>query len=190
MAKNPQTILLTNSKLGSTIKLNEEKYLYFGGAGYYLLQSNTEMINIAASYTLEYGIGSATSRTLTGTTKILVLLEQAIAGFFNTEDAVYLPSGYLTNFAAFQALNKLNLFDKLFLDENAHYCIADAALITGKEIIRFEHLNHKDLLNKIRINCTNGQKPLIASDGVFPITADLAPVAEYLKIAEQFNGLV
>lgn len=179
-----------NSKLGTKTRLNQDDYLYFGGAGYYLLQSNPEVIEAAVQATLKFGIGSASSRTLTGTTQLLVNLEHKIAEFFKSEDAAYLPSGYLTNIAGFQALAALELFDIIFIDEYAHYCNMDATMLTGKPCIQFKHHDHHDLLSKIGQYCSPGQKPLIASDGLFPIKADIAPVNEYLKIAEGHNGIV
>jgi 7-keto-8-aminopelargonate synthetase-like enzyme len=181
---------LMNSKLGTVTTLNNQKLIYFGGAGYYLLQSHPEVINAAVRATLKYGIGSASSRTLTGTTELIMKLENSIAGFFGSQDSVYLPSGYLTNIAGFQALNELNLYDIIFIDEYAHYCNVDGALISGKKVVKFSHRDINDLSEKIKNNCKKGERPLIASDGVFPIKAITAPVGEYLRIAEKYKGIV
>jgi 8-amino-7-oxononanoate synthase len=190
MSQIEKNKFLMDSKLGIYTGLNHQDYLYFGGAGYYLLQSNQELIEASAKAMLEFGIGCATSRTLTGTTRLLEDLEQAISGFFGTDAAVYLPSGYLTNIAGFQALDKLKLFDIIFIDEFAHYCIYDGAMVAGKKIVPFEHCNTDDLIQKIKTHCQNQQKPLIASDGVFPIKADMPPLDKYLEIAKEFDGIV
>ena len=104
---------IMNSKVGPVTTINGKKYVYFAGTGYFQLQSHPEMIQAVVDATREFGIGSATSRTITGTTNLLLELEEKIADFFGTEDAAYLPSGYLSNIAGFQALAKLGVFDVL-----------------------------------------------------------------------------
>lgn len=181
---------IMESQPGTETYINGKKYLYFAGAGYYQLQTNPEVIKAATDSTLKYGIGSATSRAITGTTDLLLKLEQRIAEFFNTEDAAYLPSGYLTNIAGIQALNKMNVFDKIFIDEGSHYCNIEGAFISGKSVIKFKHRDSNDLQQKIETHLQKNEKPLIASDGMFPIWAKLAPVDKYLEIAEKHDGVV
>ena len=181
---------IMNSKTGTVTNINGKDYLYFAGSGYFQLQSHPYVINAAVDAVLDYGIASATSRTITGTTNLLLELEQSIADYFETEDAAYLPSGYLSNIAGFQALDKLGIYDTIFIDEGSHYCNVEGALISGKKVIQFKHRDFHDLRNKIKEATKSGKKPLIASDGIFPIWAELAPVEEYLKLAEEFNGAV
>ena len=181
---------IMESKVGTKTKLNGKEYLYFAGTGYFQLQSNPEMIQAAVEATQKFGIGSATSRTISGTTPLLLQLEEKIADFFGMEDAAYLPSGYLSNIAGFQALEKLNVFNIIFIDESSHYSNIGGALITGKKVVKFKHRDVDDLREKIRTHLKNMEKPLIVSDGLFPIWAELAPVEAYLKIAEEFDGAV
>ncbi len=181
---------IMDSKVGTHTTINGKDYLYFAGTGYFQLQSHPAMIQAAVDATMKFGIGSATSRSITGTTNLLLELEQKIADFFGTEDAAYLPSGYLSNMAGFKVLERLDVFDIIFIDESAHYSNTSGALGIGKKVIKFKHLDPNDLRGKIKKYSKNGEKPLIASDGLFPIWAELAPVVDYLKIAEEFNGAV
>ena len=57
---------------GPEVTINGKKYLYFAGTGYYSLQTNTEIIQAANEASLDYGIGSATSRSMAGTTPLLL----------------------------------------------------------------------------------------------------------------------
>jgi len=181
---------IMESKVGTTTRLNGKDYLYFAGTGYFQLQSNPDMIQAAVDATLQFGIGSATSRTISGTTPLLLQLEKKIADFFGTEDAAYLPSGYLSNMAGFQALEKSNVFDIIFIDELSHYSNIGGAMMTDKQVVEFKHRDPDDLRDKIKTHLKKDEKPLIISDGLFPIWAELAPVDDYLKIAEEFNGTV
>ena len=188
--KNTPFKYITESKLQPFTTINGKEYLYFAGTGYFQLQSHPEMIEAAVAATREFGIGSATSRTINGTTPLLLTLENKIAEFFQTEDAAYLPSGYLSNLAGFQALDKMGMYDVIFIDESAHYSNTAGALATGKRVIKFKHLDSGNLEKKITENIKKDEKPLIVSDGLFPIWAEVAPVPDYLKIAQKYNGAV
>jgi len=181
---------IMESKVRTVTTINGKDYLYFAGTGYFQLQSHPEIIQAAVDATKKFGIGSATSRTITGTTNLLIKLEKRIASFFGTEDAAYLPSGYLSDMAGFQALATTGVCNVIFIDEMAHYSNLDGALTTGKKVVRFRHLDANDLIKKMKKNLKKGDKPLIATDGLFPIWAELAPVDNYLKIADEFDGAV
>ncbi len=181
---------VTESKLRPVTTLNGEDYLYFAGTGYYQLQSNKEVVEAAVDAVKKYGISSATSRTINGTTPLILKLEKRLAEFFQAEDAAYLPSGYLSNLAGFQALDVLGVYDVIFIDELAHYSNTAGAMATGKKVVRFRHLDRKDLEKKIKKQAGKGLRPLIVSDGLFPIWAEIPPLPDYLNLAEKYNGAV
>jgi 7-keto-8-aminopelargonate synthetase-like enzyme len=181
---------ITESKLNPVTTINGKEYLYFAGTGYFQLQANKEVVEAAVEATLKYGMGSATSRTINGTTPLILKLEECLAGFFQTEDAVYLPSGYLSNLAGFQALDAMGAYNVIFIDEKAHYSNLAGAMATGKKVIKFNHIDAGDLEKKIKGQTKKGGKPLIVSDGLFPIWAEIPPVPDYLQLAEKFHGVV
>ena len=181
---------VTESKLRPVTTLNGKDYLYFAGTGYYQLQSNKEVVEAAVDAVRKYGISSATSRTINGSTPLILKLENRLAEFFHAGDAAYLPSGYLSNLAGFQALDALGVYDVIFIDELAHYSNTAGALATGKKVVRFRHLDEKDLKKKIEKQAGKGLRPLIVSDGLFPIWAEIPPVPAYLKMAEKYDGAV
>jgi 7-keto-8-aminopelargonate synthetase-like enzyme len=181
---------IMESKLRPVTTINGKDYLYFAGTGYFQLQSHPKVIAAAVEATRKLGIGSATSRTINGTTPLILKLERKIAEYFQTEDAAYLPSGYLSSMAGFQALDVMGIYDIIFIDESSHYSNISSALATGKMVVKFKHLNVKDLKKQIKKYLKKEKKPLIASDGLFPIWAEVPPVPEYLKIAEEYDGAV
>jgi len=175
---------------GTETIINGKNYLYFAGTGYFQLGAHPEIIKAASEATLKYGIGSATSRAITGTTPLLMEIEKKAAEYFGTEDAAYLPSGYLSNIAGMKALNEMNAFDIIFIDEGSHYCNIEAADVIGKLVVKFKNRDIEDLKLKLNKFLKPNERPLIASDGLFPIWAKPAPLAAYLELAEKYNGLV
>jgi len=178
------------SGAGTEVLLNGKPYLYFAGTSYFQLHSHPEVIKAASDATLKYGIGTATTRALTGTTPLLERMEEKLAGYFNTENAVYLPSGYLSSLAGMKALNEMELFQVIFLDEGSHYSLVDAASATGKPVITFMNRDPEDLAAKMDKHLGKDQHPLVASNGLFPVMGTIAPVREYLYLSKKHGGVL
>ncbi len=187
---NIEQLYLMDSAPGAITKINGKEYFYFGGTSYYELHKNEEVINSAINALKKYGINSSSSRSSYGTTQLLLEVEREAADYFNCDDAVYLPSGFLTDLAAVHALSSRKMFDIVFIDEISHYSNEYAAKLSGKPIYKFSHLNDVDLEEKIFKYLQQGQKPLIITDGIFPIFGKIAPVHKYLSIIEKFNGIL
>lgn len=178
------------SRTGTNVILNGKGYLYFAGTSYFQLHSHPDVIRAANEATLQYGIGSATTRAMTGTTPLLEKIEQKLASYFNTQDAVYLPSGYLSSLAGMKALDEMGKYQVIFLDEGSHYSLAEGAAATGKPVISFRNRDPEDLESLLKKHLDAGQRPLIASDGLFPVMATLAPIRDYLALAVKYDGNV
>jgi 8-amino-7-oxononanoate synthase len=189
MAKQASAYTM-ESKAGTEVVLNGKRYLYFAGTSYFQLHSHPEVVKAASEATQQYGTGSATTRAMTGTTPLLEKIEQKLAGYFNTEGAVYLPSGYLSSLAGVKALDEMGRFQVIFLDEGSHYSLADAAAATGKPVVPFLNRDPVDLEAKMEEHLEKGLRPLVASNGLFPVTATIAPVRQYLYLSRKYNGVL
>lgn len=173
---------------GPETVINGKRCLYFGGTGYFGFQTHPEVIQAAQKGLADFGMGTATSRNIFGTSPLHLEVEKKAREFFGTEDAVYLPSGYLINIAAFQALAQLRRFDAMFVDEEAHWSITDFMHAVEKPVYTFAHSDAEDLGRKLKANLKAGQKPLVASDGIFPTFGKIAPVPAYFQQVEAFDG--
>lgn len=148
------------------------------------------MIRSAEKALGKYGITSSSSRSSYGNTQLLVDLELEAAKYFNSEEALYLSSGFLTDIAAVVSLSNFPLVGSIYIDEVSHYSNQYAAQLGGKPVFKFSHLDPDDLEFKISGNLKSGSRPLILTDGVFPILGEIAPLTDYLKIAEKYNGIL
>ncbi len=175
---------------GAETVYNEKRVLYFGGTGYHGLHQHPEIIRAAQKALEQYGTHSGTSRYPYGTTPLYIDVEKKAAEYFGTEDAAYIASGYLQNIAALQAMSELNMFDTIFVDETAHYSVFDFVWALQKPVFPFHHADPADLDKQLRASLRPNEKPLIVSDGIFPTFGFLAPVPDYLKLAETFNGIL
>ena len=175
---------------GALTIINEKECLYFGGTSYYGLHNHHRVIQAASEAIEKYGMNSATSRKGFGTTPLLIELEKKAAEFFETEDAAYLASGYLSNMAGVQALLKAETFDAIFIDQMSHYSSHDAAYSVRKPVFTFKHMEMEDLEKALKQHLSPGQRPLLISDGIFPVFGIIAPLPDYLRILKPYNGLV
>jgi len=188
--EHPENHLTMKSRTGTNVVLNGKKYLYFAGTSYFQLHSHPALIKAATEATRQYGIGSATTRAMTGNTPLIEEIELQLADFFNTEDAVYLPSGYLCSLAGLKALDELGRYQVIFLDEGSHYSLSEGAAATGKKVITFRNRDPVDLADKLKKHLGPRERPLVASDGLFPVMGNLAPAKDYLKMVTEYDGVL
>lgn len=173
----------------STI-INNEKYLYFAGTSYYELHNDPEIIKSAISATKKFGINTATSRNGYGTSRLIDELEKKTAAFFDSDDSIFLPSGYLTSAAGINALIEYKNCNLIYIDEFSHYSNFDACKLTQLPIIVFNHLDSNDLKKKLSSVVKPNNIPLIVTDGVFPLKGEIAPLDEYQQLLGDFGGFV
>jgi 8-amino-7-oxononanoate synthase len=179
---------LMQSPPGAHTVIDARRYLYFAGTGYLGLQGHPEVIRAACEATERFGIGSATSRTAFGDTPPVLEVERGCADFFAMEEAFYFASGYMGNSILVQMLQ--DGIDAVFVDELSHYCVFEAARLTGHPVFRFGHRDAEDLRAKLKANLKPGQRPLVMSDGVFAARGTIAPVAEYRAVLSEYTGSV
>jgi len=175
---------------GPETVINGKRYLYFGGTGYFGLQTHPEMIKAAQNALAQFGMCSATSRNVFGTTPLYLEVEKTASRFFASEDSIYVASGYLVNIAGLQSLAGLKRFDAIFMDEGAHWSVSDFVHAVEKPVYVFAHGDAEDLRRKLKANLKAGQRPLVMSDGIFPTFGKVAPVPEYLKMVEPYDGCI
>ena len=181
---------LMESAPGAETTIDGKRYLYFGGTGYYGFQGDPELIEAACEALRRYGMHTSTSRSGLGNSPLYEAVEAKAAEYFGAQGACYLASGYLGNHAGFEALAALGLYDAVFMDEGSHYSVTDYIGLPGKPVVAFAHRDPEDLRRKLKAGLKAGQKPLVVSDGVFPSFGIIAPVADYAKAVEPYEGCV
>jgi len=171
---------------GPQTVIDGTRYLYFAGTSYYCLHGHPDVILAACRATCLYGIGSATSRSGFGNNPPLLEVEQRAAEFFGDEQAFYYVSGYCGNAVMAQGLQQE--YDIFFIDKGAHFSVFEGVNQTGKHFVIFEHLSPESLDEKLKENLRPSQRPLLISDGVFPISGAIPPLKDYLEVLSKYDG--
>ena len=178
--------LRMQSPVGPRVVIGGRERDYFSGTGYLGLHSHPEVVQAAVETIGRYGIATATSRGGYGEHAVYDQLEAEARRFFGVEKVLYYPSGYLS--AAILAQGLRARFDAIFIDDAAHYSLWDGARAVGRPVTGFCHCDPDDLAKKLRAYLTPGAKPMVLSDGVFPISGEIAPAPAYREVLAEYEG--
>ena len=176
------------SPMGARTVFNGRELDYFSGTGYLGLQNHPEVIQAAINALQRYGTATATSRGGYGEHPLYDALEQAGEAFFGAPRLLYFASGYLGMTVLTQATNEL--FNHIFIDSSAHFSLWDAAQATNLPISVFHHRQPEQLEMKLKDELLPHERPLVLSDGIFPISGEIAPLPDYLALVKRYDGLV
>jgi glycine C-acetyltransferase len=157
-------------------------------ANNYLGLANDPALTRAAQEGLaRWGFGLASVRFICGTQSIHTELETAIARFLGTEAAILYTSCFDANGGLFETL--LGDGDAVISDALNHASIIDGIRLCRAERYRYEHRDIADLEHILQ-ETRGARTRLIATDGVFSMDGDVAPLAEICALAERYDALV
>ncbi|WP_286232019.1 glycine C-acetyltransferase [Neobacillus mesonae] len=172
---------------GPIITINGKELINLSSNNYLGLATDNRLKKAAADAMEQYGVGAGAVRTINGTLKLHVELEEKLAEFKHTEAAIAYQSGFNCNMAAISAVMDKN--DAILSDELNHASIIDGCRLSKAKIIRFNHSDMDDLRAKAKEAKESGQynKIMVITDGVFSMDGDIALLPEIVKIAEEFD---
>ena len=152
------------------------------------LTTHPKLREAALEATKKYGVGSGAVRTVSGTMKIHMELEEKIARFKNVEACVVFQSGFTANAGTVSAI--LGKSDFIISDELNHASIIDGARLSRATIKVFRHKDvaHAEELLKEVAN-QPGHKLLI-TDGVFSMDGDIGPLPGLCDLAEKYGAIM
>ena len=159
---------------------------YFAGCGYLGLQNHPTVRQAAVAALTTYGL--ANSGGFGSNHPVYHNLEAAACTYFGAEKMLYFASGYLGNAILAQGLR--HGYERIFIDEAAHYSVWDGARTAGKPIHAYRHLDAAHLAAVCRQELQPGERPLLMTDGVFPVSGEIAPLPELLAAIRPFDGLL
>jgi glycine C-acetyltransferase len=142
----------------------------------------------AMEATRKYGVGSGAVRTIAGTMRIHMELEEKIAAFKGVEACVVFQSGFTANAGTVSSI--LGKDDFILSDELNHASIIDGARLSRAKIKVFRHkdvAHCEELLKEIQ---NEPGRKLIITDGVFSMDGDIGAVDQLCGLAEKYGALM
>jgi glycine C-acetyltransferase len=165
-----------------------KKVINLASNNYLGLTTHPKLREAALEATRKYGVGSGAVRTIAGTMKIHMELEEKIARFKGVEACVVFQSGFAANAGTVSAI--LGKDDFIISDELNHASIIDGARLSKAKILVFRH---KDLAHAeqqlVSVKDQPGRK-LIITDGVFSMDGDIGALPGLCDLAEKYGAIM
>jgi 8-amino-7-oxononanoate synthase len=161
------------------VRARQRQLSYFSGCDYFRLASHPRVMAALQAGARKYGLNVAASRLTTGNHILYRELERELAEFFGAESALLVPSGYMTNLVAAQAL--AGYFSHALVDDRSHPALADAALLLDCPVLQFKSRDVAALARAVQ-RCGAGTRLLVLTDGMFSRDGSAAPLRDYLKV--------
>jgi 8-amino-7-oxononanoate synthase len=153
----------------------------------YLNLTQHPAVKRAAMAALErYGAGSGASRLITGNHPLYAELEARLASIKQTEAALVFGSGYLANAGIIPVL--IGCDGLVLVDELSHACIYAGAQLSRGRVLAFRHNDVAHARELLAAQRPEHNHALIVTDGVFSMDGDLAPLAELLALANEYDA--
>jgi len=162
------------------------RLLSFSCNDYLNLSRHPEVIKAAVAAAERYGVGAGASRLVTGNHPLYVELESRLAQLKGTAAACVFGSGYLANTGIIPAL--VGPDDLILVDELSHACIHAGAKLSGAALYRYRHCDVEHAGSLLAANRAKHRRALIATDGVFSMDGDMAPLPELTRLGERFDA--
>ena len=157
-------------------------------ANNYLGLSNHPAIVAACKAALDrWGYGMSSVRFICGTQDIHRELEHRLSSFLKMEDTILYTSCFDANTGLFETL--LDERDAVISDELNHASIIDGIRFCKAKRLRFKHMDMNDLENRLK-ESADSRFRLIATDGVFSMDGDVAPLSDICMLAERYDAIV
>jgi 7-keto-8-aminopelargonate synthetase-like enzyme len=74
------------------------------------------------------------------------------------------------------------------MDEAAHFSVREAVAASGASSHTFAHCEPSALREALASTLAPGERPIVLTDGVFPISGEVAPLADYIAVLSAFDG--
>ncbi len=162
--------------------------LNFASNDYLGLASDPRVAEAARLAAETHGWGSGASPLVSGWREPHEALASALAKFEGVESVALFPSGYAANLGAIVGLAGAG--DAVYIDRLDHACLIDGAKLSGARLRVYPH-NDTDRLSSILARDQGRfRRSLIATDGVFSMDGDLAPLADLADLADRFGAIL
>jgi 8-amino-7-oxononanoate synthase len=157
---------------GVCIRLDGREYLSFCSNDYLGLANHPDVVAAFHQGLDRFGAGSGAAHLITGHSRAHHELEAALADFVRRPRALLFSTGYMANLGVIAALTGRG--KQIYEDRGNHASLLDGARLSGARLVRYRHADATDLAR--RLASAQGADSLVATDGVFSMDGDIAPL--------------
>ncbi len=166
------------------MRVDGREFLSFSSNDYLGLANHPEIVTAAQLAAARFGVGAGAAHLLTGHHRLHHDLEARLAAFVGLPAALLFSTGYMASLGVIPAL--LDRHGEVFEDRLNHASLVDAAVLSRAKLTRYPHLDLAWLDRKLGESAARVK--LIATDSVFSMDGDLAPMQALLALAEKHGA--
>ena len=178
---------IITSAQGPEITVNGKQVLNFCANNYLGLSSHPRVIEAAHRALDAHGYGMSSVRFICGTQDIHKQLEQRLARFVGMEDSILYGSCFDANGGLFETLLDEN--DAIISASLNHASIIDGVRLCKAKRFRYVHDDMNELETRLK-EAADCKRKMIATDGVFSMDGDIAPLDKVCDLAEQHGAIL
>lgn len=169
---------------GVKVRVDGREFLSFSSNDYLGLAAHPAIADAARVAIASAGVGAGAAHLLTGHHRLHHELEGELAAFVGLPAALLFSTGYMASLGVIPAL--LDRHGEVFEDRLNHASLVDGAVLSRAKLTRYPHLD-LDWLDR-KLGESAARTKLIATDTVFSMDGDLAPIPELLALAERHDA--
>src|SRR6516165_716815 len=174
------------TRTGIWAERDGRRLLSFSCNDYLNFSQHPQVVAAAIDAIKCYGVGAGASRLVTGNHPLYDELEKRLARLKGTEAACVFGSGYLANTGIIPTLAGPD--DLIVVDELSHACIHAGAKLSGAQVHLYRHCDPSHAESLLAEHRAGKKRALIATDGVFSMDGDIAPLAALSELARRFDA--
>jgi 8-amino-7-oxononanoate synthase len=178
--------VVETARSGIWVERAGRRLLSFSCNDYLNLSQHPSVIAAAVEATGRYGAGAGASRLVTGSHPLYRELETRLAKLKGSEAACVFGSGYLANAGSIPAL--IGAGDLALVDELSHACIHAGLKLSGATVYAYRHGDAAHAEELLAAHRGGKKHALIATDGVFSMDGDIAPLAALAQLAARHDA--
>ncbi len=171
---------------GARVRVDGRVLANFSGNDYLGLAQHLDVVAALQEAAALGGVGSTGSAAVCGHQPAHAAFEQAMAEHCGYPRALLFGSGYLANLGVLQAL--LGPGDVCLQDKLNHACLLDGARLSGAELKRYPHADIGGAARQLQSR--PNAAALVATDGLFSMDGDFAPLKDLAVLARAENALL
>jgi 8-amino-7-oxononanoate synthase len=182
---------IIESAVDTMIQVDGRHYLNFSSNDYLGLRRSTVVAQAWVDGIAEYTAGSGASPLVTGYTQAHFELESYLAKALKRDKVLLFNSGFAANQAICQALftsGARQSDDLIVADKLIHASFVDGAQACDAVFKRFRHNDCQHLNSILNSSSSAYNNKLIATEGVFSMDGDQAPILELVDITQQHDA--
>ncbi len=187
-----KTPRILETPAGGTVRMDGREVINLSSNNYLGLANHPKVRQAAIEAIERWGAGAGAVRWIGGTMQVHDELEQRLAAFKKVESVLVFTSGFTANSGCIPAV--VTGKDVIISDELNHASIIDGVRLGAASYKKSDGFvyAHKDMSNleSILKETQSFEKRLIITDGVFSMDGDIAPLDQIVELAESYNAMV